>query len=70
MSLPSFDEIMAVLRDDAGVLNACAQESFFTNGMSQNLSEMIERVGSGGDFTVEELTVFEKQAKGFATLCS
>ncbi|MFA7240781.1 MAG: hypothetical protein WC091_11760 [Sulfuricellaceae bacterium] len=70
MSLPSYDEIMSVLRDDAGVLNTSAQESFFTSGMSSNLSEMIARVGSGGDFTVEELAVFEKQAEDFATLCA
>jgi hypothetical protein len=70
MPLPSLDEIMSALRDDTGVLNTCAQESFFTNGMSPNLSEMIERVGSGGDFTVEELAVFEKQAEDFATLDS
>lgn len=70
MPLPSLDEIMSVLRDDAGVLNTSAQESFFTNGMSPNLSEMIGRVGSGGGFTAEELAVFEKQAEDFATLYS
>lgn len=70
MSWPSFDEIMAVLRGDVGALNACAQDSFFTNGILQNLSEMIERVGCGEDFTAEEPAVFEKQAKNFATLCS
>lgn len=68
MSLPNLGEIVALLKGDAGVLNMEPAESFFTNGMSTNLSELIDRVGSGGDFTEAELDIFKKQAEEFASL--
>ena len=64
----TLDEVMSELRGDTVVLNTVESESLFTNGMSVNLSDMIERVGHGGDFTKDELSVFDKQAKEFAAI--
>lgn len=66
MTIFNAQEITSLLRDDDGVSNVGEKEAFFTNGMSPNLSEMIGRVGSGGDFTASELAVFKEQAENFA----
>lgn len=66
MTIFNIQEITSLLRDDGGVSNMDKKEALFTNGMSPNLSEMIGRVGSGGDFTAAELAVFKEQAEHFA----